>query len=229
MLAALLVIPACSSDSDSPERAQTVEQITTTTEPAVTTTTEFSVDPTGITEAQLESTLLTLDDMPSGFSPLPADPDDDSPLCEGHDPGSEVPELIKVEVQFAQNPNTGPIIGSAAATYPSEDEAARYMEVLLAAAQACPGPYPAPGTDDGTTIAIAPLSFDTYGDETVALRFTFAGGLLPVTADLVFVRVGPSLFQTAEITTVGGGDVERLQALIETQLERTSVLVSGGD
>lgn len=221
----LVITAACSSGGGEEERAQTVEPTTTTASPAATTTTTtVSLDPSTITQEQLQSTLLTLDDMPPGFSPMASDPSDDSSLCDGHDPGSEVPELLKTEAQFAQNPNTGPVIGSAAATYASEDEAARFMEALLAGAQACPGPFPAPA-DDGTMISIAPLSFDAYGDETIALRFTFEGGLLPVTADVIYVRSGPALFQIGEITTVGGADIEQLQALVETQLERTDALV----
>jgi hypothetical protein len=221
----VLVGSGCSGGDDGSERAQTVEPTSTSTDQ--TTTVSTGVDPSAITQAQLESTLLTLDDMPTGFSPLPEQPDDETPFCDGRDPGSEVPELLEAEVQFAQSPTTGPILSSAAAAYSSPEEASRYFDVLLDTAQACPGPYPTPGADDGSTTSVAPLSFGTYGDETVALRITIAGAGLPATVDAVFVRVGPVAFQSAEVTTVGATDVARLESLIETQLDRTSELLAG--
>lgn len=220
----LLAAFGCSSGAGEPEQARTVDPTTTT----VATPTTTAVDPGQITEGQLAATLLTLEDMPTGFSTLPPEPEDDqSSFCNERRPSTEVPRLQTAQAQFAQNPTTGPFLGSVAAVHPTLEEAGRYLDVLLEVATECAGPYPTPGDEEATTTSIAPLSFDNYGDDTVALRFTYDNDILSGSADVVYVQVGPVIFQVGEVTTLGGGDVARLQGLIETQLQRTEALLLG--
>ncbi len=224
----LLLAVSCSSSGDTPERAQTVEQ-TTSSATESTTTTEAALDPATITEEQLQGTLLTLEDMPTGYSPLPEDDGEPSDLfCDGRDPGDEVDEHVSADAPlFALNATTGPIITSIAGAYPSDEQASEFIAAFLNAAQQCPGPFPTPGDENGGTTTIAPLSFGNYGDEAAAIRITLEGGLLPATIDLVDVRVGPIVYVVGEITTVGGADIPQFEALIQTQLERTTALLDG--
>ena len=136
-----------------------------------------------------------------------------------------MPPLAKTVLGYEQNPTTGPLIGSAAASYGDSKDAGHYLEVLLRQAGECTEPYPLPGNEGQGTVTVTPLSFGSFGDETVALRYSLKGGILPFTVDEVNVRVGPVLFKVTVASAGAGVTVEEQEQLIRTQLKRVEDLV----
>lgn len=199
----LLVLGGCSSNSDTPDRAATVDATTTTGPPDSTTTTNPSVD---IDQAQLESVLLTIEDVPTGYAVYtdPTPDDNGSSLCDGYDPASEHPELAKANADFSQGGETGPFIYNSVAVF-SPGEAEAFMESMSDAFNACQT-FTETNADGTTyTFTLSPLSFPSFGDETLATRATFDAGIVSGVADLVYVRNGNSIFQ---VSTLGMGSTD---------------------
>lgn len=207
---AILILGGCSGNADTPDRAATIDATTTTTGPPDSATTTSS--PVDVDQAQLESVLLTIEDVPTGYATYTdPSPDDDTGFCDGHDPVVDHPELAKAEAQFSQGGETGPFLIEIVAAY-SPDEAEAFMGSARDALNACQT-YTEPNADGTTaTITLSPISFPSFGDETLATRITVTSGVVSGVGDIVYVRNGNSVFYIATLG-LGGNDTTVTEAM----------------
>jgi len=121
-------------------------------------------------EDELAAGLLTVDDVPTGWSEVPQD-DSDDPLC-----GIRITELLGLDadslpsaaVEYAEDPDTGPAFGERIGFVP----AGRGGDVLPALDEAidrCDG-----STDGGLDVTVTDLSFPSLGDDSAAYRITYS-------------------------------------------------------
>lgn len=122
------------------------------------------------TDEELGGALLALEDLPTGWALSPADDDEDeedpSDIC-GITP--EVEETNEVSVEFSKG-QLGDRLFQSVLAFASVDEAERSVAEFRDAIGACDEWEQT--TDDGSlmTLRPSPLSFATFGDETLAIR-----------------------------------------------------------
>ena len=152
----------------------------------------------------LNKALLTLSDMPPGWSPDTQSPDSasDAPSCSPLKDGlwKHLPQ--SAEADFSQS-DTGPFLLELLAGG-SADQANTAMQALIKATGQCT--TFTQKTDSGTnTWSLAPLSFPSYGDATYAFRLSITADMgISAGGDVVIVRKGGVL---AQITVYGLGSV----------------------
>jgi hypothetical protein len=154
--------------------------------PSPTPTTELeptrSTESTGdIDEESLLAALLTLDDMPTGWTAEAA-------TFEPRTPGGtytsfctdlNARSIAAATVDF-QKSALGPFMSQTIVVYPTRDDAEAALEDLVAAARDCTELV----DDAGNTNTFSPLSFPAFGDDTFAMR---SSGVVEM--DIIQVRV----------------------------------------
>ena len=175
-IAILAAVAACSApDTD---RARTLPD-----QPAATATSNAAPD-----KIDLNATLLTLKDMPTGFTPDTSSPtgDDDSG-CEPLDK-ADAGEQSGVEASFTKG-DFGPFIEQSLAQLPI-DRAQRSMDQLATVLDKCRTITDV--NEDGTKIRfrLSGLSFPRIGDDTFAFRMKADSNGFTMNADVVAIRRG---------------------------------------
>lgn len=189
------------TDEPQPTDEPTAAPATPTTEPEPTA--EPAGDTADVDQEALLAALLTLDDMPTGWTGT-------APTVELRTPGGTYPSFCAAElparsiaaaaVDFEKSA-LGPLFSQTIVLYPDGDSAEAAFDDLLEAARNCPEM-----TDSaGNTNTFSPLSFPAIGDETFAMR---SSGLVEL--DIINIRVDDAL-----ITIMHGG----LGAVDSTQTE----------
>jgi hypothetical protein len=150
------------------------------TDTAVPSPTEEPETATEIDQELLLESLLTINDMPTGWSGTAA-------TFEVREPGgtytfacADLPARStgQARVEFEKS-SMGPFLQEAVIVYPTEEDAEDALADLSSAAQECQN-----WTDEsGNDWTISPLSFPNFGDETFAARLQ---GTLE--ADTIYVR-----------------------------------------
>jgi hypothetical protein len=195
------MLGACGAGGTS-GRADTLKTTTSRGQEGTTTTNrQSSFDP--------KAAVLTLDDMPTGYSVgEDSSSSDDAlkgcPQLEALDADTTQP-VAKAEAQF-QAGQLGPFIQHEVAV--SEKGKAHDEFAKLRSAVDAPGcqSFSQP-TDNGTaTYRLGPLSVPRLGDETFALRLTGDKAAYNVTLDLVAERIGDSVsvLVVATVPLLGG-------------------------
>lgn len=237
-LALALLTTGCGDDSDDDQRADTIDDPTSTTqadEPADTTTTEDSaVDDEQ--QQSLESKLLTVEDMPSGYTLSSSDDTDDDDetddFCEGafdqfdQLEGFEDDAEAEVEFQKGQPTMAGGAFVTQSLGVGDGDRLAEAFERLPSAFEQCVAFSTT--EDDGTTVSgsFSPLSFASFGDDTFATHVSGEvsgqGLTFALSGDMVFVREGDIAmmvfaFSFGEVT-VPAEELERIVAAAHAKL-----------
>lgn len=191
---------------------------TATTEPADSATEN---DP------QLMDAIVSLDDLPSGWSVWVDEDDDDdsddegfcgSPPFEGLlESGDDAP---KAEAQF-QEDDFGPFLWQGI-VYVSERDADTIMDVLRDSFNCDTWTQT---DDDGTQITwtIAEMSFSDVGDDTFARKLSAESGGFPFTGDFVAVRDGGFAFIIFHFG-IGGVDSELTQSIASDTVDNLSLI-----
>lgn len=225
ILALLITLVACSGGG--PKRADTISAPTAT--PAVTASPGSSLaatpastpapSPTTAAQARsaadLQRVLLTLDDMPTGFTI-------DTPSSgTGSQPCGKSTELRAraaqtVEADFTKG-GLGPFISETLGTYKS-GEAKDAFDGARKLFEDC-RTWTEPDKDGKTTeYKIAPLSFPKLGDQTYAIRMDIKGGGFVGQADLVFVRRGDTILLIGN--GIGGLGLATVDSTLTEQMAR---------
>lgn len=198
-VSAILVI-ACGGGND---RATTIEQET----PATTVTApmnEQTTTPVLPTETpsppqeqrediakRLPDALLTLEDMPTGWTVSPPDEDDEeddgTDLC-GVESTAFADPIAEAETSF-QKAELGPFLVQAVDVY-AEGQAPEVMADFLEAAQSCTEWTEIDEDGTETTWRLAPLSFPKLGDETISFRMSTITIIGPIEMDFIVWRRG---------------------------------------
>ena len=238
-----LVATSCGGDEEEPaERADTVEQSTSTTQaPGDEGATDDDAsqedreddredDPAVV--AELEELSLELSDLPTGWSTMPDDDEDDAE-DDGSDGDSDMAEdcgiegeilpddvepLGEVERQF-QKAEMGPFLFVSVTRF-AEGEAEAAMDALGKMVQEC---RQFSSTDEEgveTSGSMEALSAASFGDETFAARMNLESEGMSGQGDIVAARKGDDvvLMMGLSMTTIlgnapfGAGEYEQLVA-----------------
>jgi len=210
---ALLIAAGCSSDSE-PERAETITT-TSTAPPADESTT--------VPDTELDEVLLTLDDMPPGYTLTGPGEESDNPVCNDQDVDDIVPNTDSANGdQFSAGP-TGPFISSVAARYEDADLANEALDAFIDLLAQCDNMIELPSDQGPITLVLSPLSFNQVGDRTLALRGTSTEGPAPITADQVFAVVDDTLIGLVNITAFANTpDAALSEQLLTTMIDRAA-------
>ncbi len=225
-----LVPTACGDDEGPSERADTIEESSTTTAASSGDSGDGTDAPEGADApavvAEQEAKLLEVADLPTGWSAEPDDgdeddaadedgtDDDDSDMAEdcGIDGGllpDDIEPLAQVERQFAKG-MVGPFVFAGIARY-AEGEAETALDRFDDMVQQC---RQFSSTDeDGieTSGTMQPVSFPSFGDQSFAARMTIESEGMAGQGELVAVRQGDELLLMMGLsmtTMLGDGPFE---------------------
>jgi hypothetical protein len=171
-------------------------------------------------ELELDEVVLSLDDLPSGYTAVPESDSDEDAVCNGESATDRAPAVDEVEgEQFVAGPG-GPFIASTALQFADADSANSYLDAWTDLIADCDG-HVSSGDPGEAAIDFTPLSFAELGDRTLALRGTASGETLPVTINYVFAQVGDVVVGLGH-GGVGfdGPDVEESEELLTTMVDR---------
>jgi hypothetical protein len=187
--------------------------------------------PIALTNEQIPSALLALDDFPTGWStaPLPEGANTVSAtagICNGPTALARAQGARVVgygAIRFTSNPNQGPFVDELLYSFPSERRAKAFVKATSNQASACTTPWqlpPVSGLPMGASAraTIAGLSFPKLvGDQVVAARETFTEQLngediSTVTEDEVLLRKGNHALVVGYLAT--SPDVNQLQTYV---------------
>ena len=209
VLVSVLVVAACSSGGS--DRAETVSPVAPTPTEAATadeaegvSQPESTPTPAGeaveITAEELSAALLTLDDMPTGWTISPPDEDDDddgTELC-GQEFGEVAEAVDRAEASFNQS-DLGPFIVQTLGLF-REGEAGQNLALFVEAAGSCSEWTAVDSEGEETNWRISALSFPKFGDETFAFRLSSDPTIIGiVTVDAIIVRRGDVILLLAHL------------------------------
>lgn len=184
-----------------------------------------------LTVAQLTAALLTVQDLPTGYS-LDTSGDDDSPDSSSGDAPcarqfdnlenlNKHKDVTSAERDFTKG-GFGPFVTETLASYRSDDAARDTMKVVTGLFQKCQS-FTATDPDDKkkSTYTIAPVSFPKIGDQTLAVTATIKSEDIEVTAVLAFARLGQHITYLAG-AGLAGFDATELEQLMRKASSRLS-------
>jgi hypothetical protein len=162
--------------------------------------------PVALTNDQIPSALLAVDDFPTGWStatqPEGANTASTTEgICNGPNALSRAQDAGLVgygTIRFTSNPNQGPFVDESVYSFPSDRRAKAFVKAAADQASACTAPWQStpPGLPTGASarFTIAPLAFPKVaGDQVLAARETATEqlngeDLQTATSDQVLVR-----------------------------------------
>lgn len=216
-----LVLSGCGEDED--ERARTVGAPASDASDAEAEDSEESQSASR--DVDLEAALLTLDDMPTGWTTdtveATGNDSDSATLC-GAELIEEVEPAGEVSADFSAG-DLGPLLNHSILEY-EDDEAARVLTDFADALAGCE--EWTEETDEGPmTLRPTPLSFPSLGDETVAVRIDAANELVDMTMDMVVWRHGDTLNIITMMEAFGTPDGEQTEEFATLADERIASLL----
>lgn len=182
-----------------------------------------------LTEAQIEKALLTVKDLPDGWSlsppPAPAGGsevrrDSSHPACkrltETLD-GAHISESGTGDVYFSRSEN-GPFLSQSVLSRPKR-EVTKEMKSLRKVLENCPS-YTE--TAQGMTITYQPsaMPFPQVGDDAVAMRLRSSSGGQVIDVPMVVIRVGRTLVMLASYEIGGSMTPQEFEAVARTAVKK---------
>jgi hypothetical protein len=164
--------------------------------------------PRVLTEAELESVLLAVADLPTGYAEQPSDdtpePESlsqaDNPECaklfdqfEGSGAASD--PVAEATVEFAKG-EAGPFVNQSLQSHQDQAVLAETLRVIPDVVSKC-GEFSETGADGKLTIRMSNASFPAIGDQTVAMQVTASG-----TTNGIELTIGGYLVMTRVASTV---------------------------
>lgn len=204
LAALLLVLVAGCGGSEKPDAATTKSPTSPT--PAVTTSTAPTAPAADLlNRAELADVLLTLNDVPPGFT---QDPDDDTGDGKKTFCDYKVPFRHKLSVARGFSDDAGQrYLSTIIRQYASVEQAKASFDALVKALQACKK-----DESDGETYDIALMSAPKLGDGSVGVQLTASSYVIKNN----FVLVGPVLVTTGAV----GLEAPLIASSLATQVER---------
>lgn len=204
-IAVLLLVPACGGSEGSSEdnRARTIEVAPTSAAP----------EPEGdgektLTEAELQAALLTVQDLPTGYTVGASDEEEeDRSTAGGSDECSAKFEALgeadeqdvsaEAEASF-EGPSLGTILEQGLESYEDEDVPQQRFDDVLAVLSECPTFSDTDDAGSKTDYTVSSLSFPKMGDDTIALNIKVATSEFDGTVNFVVVRLGRNVMSVAQ-------------------------------
>jgi hypothetical protein len=204
VVALAVILAACGRGSKSQSGTTTATGAPTTAQSAGTDTaagsTTTAVQP--LTEAQLQSALLTVTDLPTGWSTTPPSPNkmgECQPLVD-----KAITPAAIAEADFVRGKNV-PFLGERLAAYPDDATAARAFDNFQSSAATC---------------NIGQLSVPPLGDRTIRYRQMLNQGGASVVVDTTLIQRGPFLLYTGYGDF--GTDTEQLATFTKLAYEKAA-------
>ncbi len=225
-----LVLAACGGGS-SPTTAKTTVPGATTTVAGATTTTAAATTTAAPTTTvktytanELKGLLLTLQDLPVGWSidPDQSNPDDATPFagCPSLSALDKLyPSTAKANIDITKGTN-GPFAGEKLEAY-TGDIATKGMAALGPAAAACP--VIKATNPDGTVydLTMGEMSFPKVGDESKAFRLGGTINDTPVDGQFIYARKGAMVAAISAVAVNGDKvDLTELQKIAEAAVNK---------
>jgi hypothetical protein len=216
ILTAVLVIALVGCGADRPERADTVRGPTPTLQ-------EDVEEADTLTQRQVESALLAVEDMPTGWSMDTPEDSDSEDVIEPAECGAlfealdKAPDPVaKAEAVFTAG-GFGPFLEHGVTAF--DESAADQLDQVVDTLNQCPEFSSTDAEGVTTEFTTAPLSFPNLGDRTLALRFQGSTGGIDVVVDTIFIAIGSN-----GISLVVGGLVPmegaELESIATTAVEK---------
>lgn len=206
--ALVLVLGGCGGGEEAGgERARTIS--VPSSEAATEPDPEGDGDET-LNEAQLQASLLTVADLPTGYTAAPESGDEEAESDDSGTTGAtnecsdkfddlgaaEGSEAASVEASFTSG--LGVILEQTLESYEDEDQLQERFDNVVEILSECPS-FSSTDPDGVTTdYSVAPLSFPKLGDDTVALAITGATPDFNVGVNIVVVRLGRNVMSVAQ-------------------------------
>jgi hypothetical protein len=180
-------------------------------EPRPTTT--VAADGTVNGRPPLSEAVLTLNDLPAGWSSQAELTSTRVGFCGGRNPLATIVPVEEHRSTFSKTTN-GPFLSQVAVRYRSSEEADRFLDLVAETLETC-RTY----EDGGATFFLEPLEFPDFGDDTFAAHVTGESPLGPLDGDVVWVRRADRLVSLSTIA-FGDLDVDLLELLTEAVVRR---------
>lgn len=225
----LLLATACGGgDSD---RAETVSTPAPDPTPTATPSPDDAAEDgeSDAEPADAEAALLRVGDLPTGWSTDPSDDDDgddDGPDDDGPDDGAslcdqdlvdEFDAVSEASASFAAG-NMGPFLEHLVAIL-DDGQAEQALDRMLEALESCD--EWTEDTEEGpTTYRPSPLSFPTFGDQTVAVRIDVENEMVSGTVDMITWRRGDAVSVVIASAIFDAPDAEQLEEIVAAADER---------
>ncbi len=205
-LTAMLTLAACGDDESSSTTSAataTSAAVADTVAPDTTVSGDTTApgDTTGPASPTMEAALLSVDDLPEGWTEVPvtddADTEEPSSCVEAEMEAAgasiEGDEVFTAEREFSQG-DLGPFLAAAIGEV-GEEQAARSLDALPGAIAACNGV----ADPDGTVWTYEPFDAPTMGDDSFTVRMITEDETGRVEVVSAFARKGPYLMFVATI------------------------------
>lgn len=215
-IALLSIMAGCGQNND---QADTVDggPADESSEPAA-----VQEDAGGDAAPDAEAALLTLDDMPSGWTRAQdtETSNEASAICD-QEPMEDFTPVDEASADFTGG-DLGPMLFHSVAVY-EDDQAEQALDTFLDTMDSC-DEWTEEGENGTTTFKAEPLSFSSYGDQTVAVRIQADSEAVGVTMDMVVWRHGDTLSVLGMGEVMTSPDGETTEELVEIADERLADL-----
>lgn len=184
-----------------------------------------------LTDAQAKAAVLTIQDMPSGWSQQPNDDDDSDDEGSTYEP-AECQEVIdaldeddedpvaEAEVTFNNGGPFGTTFNETVSSYAEEGDAEAAQKVADAFSKC---PKFTETAKDGTvsTYTVSPMSFPNLGDQTLAFAMTVESEGFTVNLNAVWIGIGHNAIAlfNGGVTGASGADLEQFAHKAIARLE----------
>jgi hypothetical protein len=135
-----------------------------------------------LSDADASEAVLTLEDLPAGWSFRASSLDRTGGFCKEFDLGEEVPPAGRARAEFEGGAS---YLNHVVAVYNAASDATRRMQIVKGGLAKCRR-----FTADQLSLDLAAATYPKLGDETIAVKGTGKAGDVPVTVQLLFVRTG---------------------------------------
>lgn len=169
-----------------------------------------------------EAALLTLNDMPSGWTQAQdtETSNEASAICD-QEPMEDFDPVDEASADFTGG-DLGPMLFHSVAVY-EDDQAEQAIDTFLNTMDSC-DEWTEEGENGTTTFEAKPLSFSSYGDQTVAVRIQADSEAVGVTMDMVVWRRDDTLSVLGMGEVMSSPDGETTEELVEIADERLADL-----
>jgi hypothetical protein len=219
---ALTAVAVTGCGTDRPERADTVSgsETTQTQQPAGTEAPKAAGRT--LTDKQAKAALLTVQDLPTGWSVDPDASSDD----QGDDDDSRITEPAACADLFDSLDDGKDSVAEATGNYTAggfgpflehtvtshSKDPADGMDAVTAALSECPKFTMTDADGTKMQMKVSALSFPNLGDRTLALRMSGNSDEIDIVMDLVYIAVGRNgiTLGAGGLTPIAGDDLEQL-------------------
>lgn len=221
-LLAVALLGAC---GDSPERAVTVGQTTAANEPVEETSAPPKPKGAGdeLSSNQVKVALLTVADMPTGWSSAPNEEDAEDTkdtmepascqaMFDKMDADKAAKEAkAKAQASFSAGGALGTQLTMEVSSFEDDGQGDKVEDVAAALSQ-CSAITSTDASGTKTEMELAGLSFPNLGDQTLAMRMNAKSDGIAVVADLVVVAAGHNIvtFTAAGLQPMQGAELEKV-------------------